>query len=222
MFFESLALGVASGLFQGIAGGLFGGGDEKEFKYTPYGPWINLQKDVISGIKEGLKEGGYTFSDATVEKLRRQALEDIARLYPAQEQHIKEQLIPYGNIGAAGRGLVGLGVAEATQKATALRNIDITRETEKLKSYSNLLAMGGSLQDPMLPAGRMNLMSALNQGPTPLQAMGSGMSTGLTTYLNLNQAEEDTQFWNQYLNQTQPAVSSTNLLTQTPGIGFTW
>lgn len=115
-------------------------------------------------------------------------------------------LAPYGNVGALGRGLVSMNTARAVDESTALRNVDIARQEQKLASRNQLMGLGAGMQDPNLPQANINAMNAAR--PSTSQLIGGGLATGVGTYMNLNQAQQNTDFWNNW-QKNQMGLGST-------------
>jgi len=165
--------------------GSFFGSDRDEVQYQPNPKWLQMQEAVAKGIRKGIEAGGYTFSEETANQLKRQASLDIAASYRGAEEDIKASLAPYGNVGAMGRGLVGLSAARAGQTAEARRGIDIARETTRLESQQNLLGLGAQMRDPNLPQLQADLSNQQNVLPTSARlglAGSEGVATGLNVY----------------------------------------
>ncbi len=156
----------------------------------PYGPWLEMQDKIIEGIKRGLEAGGYTFSDDVANRLIRKGLEDIGARYEGAARRVKEQIVPYGNIGAAGRKLEGIEAERARAESAIGTDIRTLQEQTKLRSYENLLNLGRSIPDPMLNYELMRY-----QTPTTGQAFVGAAEQGLSTFLNLSQAQRDKLFW---------------------------
>lgn len=186
-----------------VISGILSGKSRKVPNYQPNPTWIKMQEDIMTSIDKGLTAGGYTWDDTTNENLKRMAVESAAIPYKGAQERVVSQLAPYGNIGALGRGVVGLNTARATDEATALRNVDIKRAEQKLGSYNQLLGLGAGIQDPNAPQNQINMLNA--QRPSTAQLVGGGISTGLGTMMNLQQSQQNTDFWNKYLqSQNKP------------------
>jgi len=187
----------------GFAGSLFG---KKEAKYQPNPQWLAMREDVMKGIREGLEEGGYTWSDEIGDKLYRGAVEDIATRYSGAERRIVESMAPYGNEGAMGRTLTNVNIARAQEEAKAGRDLDVAQEMQKQQSYSNLLQLGAGTPDPNLPSLQADMFNAQQGGGNVFQAA----ETGLATYMNLESAQKKEEFWNKWFDRMAPAPA-TNL-----------
>lgn len=169
-------------------------------KYTPNPEWMAMRSDVMSGIRKGLEEGGYTWSDEMGDQLYRGAMENIAQTYGQAERRTVEAMAPYGNRGAMGRSLTAMNIARAQEEARAGRELDIAQQTQKLQSYSNLLNLGAGMQDPNLPQAQFDF-AKMGQ-PSPLE-------TGVATYMNLSGAEKSEQRWSNLFNRMVPPSGST-------------
>lgn len=167
---------------------------------TPYAPWMQMQDKIMEGIKRGLDAGGYTFSDDLANELIRKGMEDVGRAYEGAGRRVTEQLVPYGNIGAAGRGLEKLNSARAGAESGIGTKIRGLQEQTKLKSYENLLSMGQQMPDPTAQTQLLKY-----QTPTTAQAWSGAAEQGLSTYLNLSQAQRDKQTWQNLMNLEGPA-----------------
>lgn len=179
MAWASVGVAVVGGIVSML------GSKRKKVKYRPNPSWLHMKESVAAGIREGIELGGYTYSDETADILKRQASLDIARQYTGVEADIKASLAPYGNIGAMGRGFVGLATAEATEKARARMDIDMTQETQKLASYHQLIGQGSAMQDPNLPQLGASLANQQNVLPTSARlgtALGEGAAAGLNMW----------------------------------------
>ncbi len=174
---------------------LFGG---KKATYQPNPEWLGMREDVMRGIRRGIEEGGYTWSEEMGDTMFRHASESIATRFEGAERKVLEATVPYGAVGAAGRGVSAVNIAEAQETARAGRELDIARESTKLQSYSNLLQMGGSIQDPNLPQAQLD---AYNAAGAP--SVGGAIETGLATGLNIYSAQKDKDFWQNFLLQKQ-------------------
>ena len=150
----------------------------------------------MQSINKGIEAGGYTWDDITNENLKRMAVEDASIPYKGAQERVVSQMAPYGNIGAMGRGLVGLNTSRAQDEASALRNVDIKRAEQKLGSYNQLMGLGAGIQDPNAPQNQINALNA--QRPSTAQLIGQGLSTGVATYMNLDQAQQNQNFWNNW------------------------
>ena len=190
------------------------GGKSNKARYTPNPTWSKLQETLMTDINKGLESGGYTWDDVTNEQLKRSAVESAATPYRGAESRVMGSLAPYGNVGAAGRGLVSLNTARAMDESTALRNVDIQREQQKINSQQQLMGLAAGVRDPNLPQADINAMNS--QIPSASQNFGSALATGVGTYMNLNQAQQNQDFWNQYLNKPMGLLKSNT--TSTPSI----
>lgn len=177
------------------------GGKSRKATYTPNPDWLKMQTGVMNAVRSGIEAGGYTWDDAMNTILKRSAVESAATPYKGAQERVVSSLAPYGNIGAMGRGLSSINVARAQDEAGALRNVDISREQQKQTSYGQLMGLGAGIQDPNLPQQQVNMLNA--QRPSTAQNIGSGLATGIGTYMNLNQAQQNTDFWNQYNMRSQ-------------------
>jgi len=188
----------------------------KQFKYKPYGPWLAMKDDVMKGIQQGIKEGGYTWSEAVGEKLQREAMLDISKTYEGAQRRAVENLIPYGNIGAAGRASQDVAIARSQQESSALRGLDVARETQKLSSLQTLLQLGSGMSDPNLPGAGPQFNRSIEN---PIAGIARGFEQGLAGWQYQNEADKERNFWQDYLNrsnQNQFSVSGSS-----PSIGFT-
>jgi hypothetical protein len=179
-----------------VVSGLLGGKSRKTPNYTPNPDWLKMQTGVMNAVRAGVEAGGYTWDDAMNTILKRSAVESAATPYKGANERVVSSLAPYGAIGAMGRGLSSINTARAQEESTALRNVDIAREQQKQTSYGQLLGLGAGIQDPNLPQQNVNMLNA--QRPSTAQNIGAGLSTGLGTYINLNQAQQNTDFWNNF------------------------
>jgi len=166
----------------------------------PYAPWMQMQDKIMEGIKRGLDAGGYTFSDELANELIRKGMEDVGRAYEGAGRRVTEQLVPYGNIGAAGRGLEKLESARAGTESGIGTKIRGLQEQTKLKSYENLLSMGQQMPDPTMQTQLLKY-----QTPTTAQAWSGAAEQGLSTYLNLSQADRDRKTWQNLMSREGPA-----------------
>ena len=202
--------GVVAGA---VLSGILGGKSRKVPDYQPNPVWKKMQEDIMQSVQKGLAAGGYTWDDVTNADLKRLAVESAATPYKGAQERVVSSMAPYGNVGALGRGLSGINTARARDEATALRTVDIKRAEQKLGSYNQLLGLGAGINDPNLPQNNINAMNA--QRPSTAQLIGGGLSTGLGTYMNLDQTRQNTDFWNNYLvNQNTGGVTPTTGLRQ--------
>ena len=207
-FIEGAATGAATGMAGGpwgaIAGAVIGGIGgmlgKKQAKYTPNPEWMAMRSDVMSGIRKGLEEGGYTWSDEMGDSLYRGAMENIAQTYGQAGRRTVEAMAPYGNVGSMRRSLSSINIARAGEEAKAGRELDIARESTKLQSYSNLLNLGAGMQDPNLP----QLQASLANVGQPRSNLMSGLETGLATYMNLTGAQASEERWNKLFDRMVP------------------
>jgi len=187
------------------------GSKKKRFKYKPYGSWLAMKDDVMKGIRKGIEDGGYTWSEEIGEKLQREALLDISKTYEGTQRRAVENLIPYGNIGAAGRASEGVAIARGQEESSALRQFDIARETQKLSSLQSLLQMGSGMSDPMLPGAA----GQFNQQPSNIPGqIATGFEQGLSGYMFRKDAGEERDFWRNFLNKSSGSGGGSS-------IGFT-
>lgn len=182
------------------------GKSRKTPRYTPNPDWLKMQTGVMNAVRAGVEAGGYTWDDAMNTILKRSAVESAATPYRGAQERVVSSLAPYGNIGAMGRGLSSINVARAEGEAGALRNVDIARQQQKQTSFGQLMGLGAGIQDPNLPQQQVNMLNA--QRPSTAQNIGSGLATGVGTYMNLDQAQKNTDFWNQY-NMRQQGFGNT-------------
>ena len=197
---------------------ILGGKSRKTPAYQPNPTWLKMQEDIMTSIDKGLAAGGYTWDDTTNENLKRLAVESAAIPYKGAQERVVSQMAPYGNIGAMGRGLVGLNTARAQDESTALRTIDVKREEQRLGSFNQLMGLGAGIQDPNLPQNQINAINA--QRPSTAQMVGSGLATGLGTKMNLDQAEANMNFWNRFTpNQSMGLINSPKTVDYTRYLG---
>lgn len=187
-------------MWEVVAGSIISGllsGQSNSASYTPNKTWLSLQESLMKDISSGLEAGGYTWDDATNALLKRSAVESAASPYKGAQERVVSSLAPYGNVGAMGRGLISLNTARASDEASALRNVDIAREQQKLGSYGQLMSLATGIGDPNMPSMQTGLYNASN--PSSSQVWGNALATGLGTYMNLSQAQSNNDFWNKYL-----------------------
>lgn len=185
-------------------------------RYTPNPEWLKMKEDVMRGVRKGLEEGGYTWSEEVGDQLYRGAMEQSAQHYAGANRRVVESMAPYGNVGAMGRSLSNLNIARAQEESKIGRELDTARETQKLNSYNQLLQMGGSMQDPNLPGAQQDL-AAYNAGPK--SNIWNALETGASTYLNLTAANTRSEQTDKLLRsiydikpiQTPAPAYSTNL-----------
>jgi hypothetical protein len=170
-------------------GSLLSSGRKKMPAYKPYGPWLEMQDDIFAGIRKGIEEGGYTWSNEINDRMKRTMALDVSTKYGGQAEKIVQSLVPYGNIGAAGRGLTAVGIAEAQETSRLAGQVDIAREETKLASRENLMRLGAGMRDPMMPQQQVEAFNA--QVPSGTQRFGEALSTGAATYMNLSAAAEN-------------------------------
>ena len=207
------ATGAAFGPWGAVAGGVIGflgsyaAGGKKAW-YSPNPEWLKMREDVMRGIRGGLEEGGYTWSDEIGDKLYRGAVENIAQSYSGANRRILETMAPTGNVGAMGRTLTNLNIARAQEESKVGRELDVAQQTQKLQSYSNLLQLGAGTPDPNLPSLQAEMFNASQPKPSFFGAV----ETGLSTYMNLSAAQKKEDFWNKWFDRMVPQkVEGTNL-----------
>lgn len=171
----------------------------EDASYTPNATWVKMREDLMGRVQTGLAAGGYTWDDATNATLKRLGVESAATPYKGAQERVMSGMAPYGNVGAMGRALTGMNTARAESETTAARNVDMAREQTKQTSYGQMLNMAGSIGDPNLPQAGISMLNA--QKPSMTQVLGTGMATGLGTYMNINQADKNAKFWDDYLNK---------------------
>lgn len=198
MSWSMVAMGALS-----FAGSLFGGRGKKQVQYQPNPEWLAMREDVMRGIRTGLEQGGYTWSDEMGEQLYRGALENISQSYSGAERRVVESMAPLGNRGAIGRTMTNLNISRAQEESKAGRDLSIARESEKLKSYSNLLQLGAGTPDPNLPSLQADMFNASQ----PTSNIWGALETGVATYANLASADKREGFYNKLFERMVPPQS---------------
>jgi len=154
-------------------------------QFTPSGPFLALQNEIMQGIRAGIEAGGYTFSDAVAAQLKREAQFQVDSQFKGAAQKTTAALTPFGNVTAAGRGLSAINTGRALATSQAQNNVDIQQELQKQKSLQGLLQLGAGMQDPTLPA-----FKASNQFPTQGAVNANALGQGVSTGINLYQAQQ--------------------------------
>ena len=187
--------------------------------YQPNAAWLGMQEDIFAGVREGIEQGGYTFDDATSEKIKRNFLEQTGVRFAGAERGIREATVATGQQGAFGRGLTDLYTNKAITETTGLREVDIEQARLKEQSRTDLFRVGAGLRDPNLPNAQIGVLNA--QRPTSSQVFGGALETGLATGYNTYQAGTINNQISSYLSNlgtSSPALSVPNLGAPSAGL----